>query len=324
MDNIKRTTKEKVLLSLCLGGGLGVLPFVIYRLSAQEWVIGAVDLLAVMGMLTLFVYVYKTRKVKLAANLLSLITLTAVVLSIHIKGIQQAYWIFPVMVSFFYLLKPYPGIVYTFLVLILTAPILFQQSTTLSLGMILVPLGITVIFAFIFSKEMDHQSCLLKEQAMKDPLTGSGNRRALSEKLEQLIALYQRSGNKVALLLIDIDHFKAINDSYGHNIGDHFLKEITRIFKTRIRISDSLYRFGGEEFIVLAENTDIKEALILAEKLRSTLQNYKIISKKVVTVSIGVAELKPDETDEQWIKRADLALFVAKDSGRNTVCAAAE
>lgn len=106
----------------------------------------------------------------------------------------------------------------------------------------------------------------------------------------------------------------------GHNTGDRFLIEMTKLFKSRIRVSDSIYRFGGEEFIVLAENTGVKDAVILAEQLRTATESYKIKSDNMITVSIGVAELKENETDEQWIKRADKALFRAKDAGRNTVC----
>jgi len=324
MDDIKRTTKEKLLLGISLAGCLSLSPFIAYRFIAHEWLIGFVDLTAALGLLSLFIYVYISRKVKFAAGLLCAIVLMANVISIHIKGMQQTYWLFPICISFFYLLKPRIGIIYSLVAIILVLPVINHPNNFLTLGQMLVPLTITIFFAYIFSKEMVNQRNLLQEQATRDPLTGIGNRRALSEKLAQLIALFQRTGNKVSLLLIDIDHFKSINDTFGHNMGDRFLVEMTKVFRSRLRISDSLYRFGGEEFIVVAENTGINDALILAEELRQYLQNNKINFDKVVTISIGVAQLKLDETDEQWIKRADVALFKAKDSGRNAVCVARE
>ncbi len=324
MVDLNRTTQEKVILGISLAGCLSLLPFIAYRILIQEWLLVFVDLMASIGLLSLFLYVYVSRRVIFASGLLCAIVITAIVVSIYIKGIEQSYWLYPICISFFYLLKPRLGIIYSLITIILVLPVINQSGNLLILGQMLVPLTITIVFAYIFSKEMANQRNLLQEQATKDPLTGIGNRRALSEKMDQLIALFQRTGNKVSLLLIDADHFKIINDTYGHNTGDLYLIEMTKVIKSRIRISDSLYRFGGEEFIVVAENAGIKDALILAEELRATIQSHKIKSDKIVTISIGVAELKSNETDEQWIKRADIALYKAKDLGRNTVCAATE
>ena len=324
MGKQKRTTREKVLLGFSLGGATGVSPFAIYRILEQQWLIGLVDLFAAIGMFSLFFYVHKTHKIELASIILSIITLLAVVFSIHIKGSAQAYWIFPVTVSFFYLLKPKLSLVFTVITIILILPVLLKENHSLTNGLLIVPLLITISLAFIFSKEMNQQRLLLLEQTTKDPLTGIGNRRALTEKLEQLIALFQRTEHKVSLLLIDVDYFKVINDTYGHNAGDNCLIKIAALFKSRIRVSDSLYRYGGEEFIVVAENTEITDAIILAEELRSTLEIVKFNVATPITVSIGVAELKTNESYDKWIQRADVALYKAKNSGRNKVCSTAE
>jgi len=182
-----------------------------------------------------------------------------------------------------------------------------------------VSLTITLIFAYVFATQMEYQQVLLIDQATKDPLTGAGNRRALAEKVEQLIASFQRTGNKVTLLLLDLDDFKKINDTFGHNIGDNFLIQLTKLLKSRVRVSDSLFRFGGEEFIIVAENTDLAAAMVLADELRNTIEKTKIIPETAVTVSIGIAELNMEESNDQWIKRADNALFKAKELGKNQV-----
>lgn len=320
MKNIQRTTKEKVLLSLSLAGGCGIFPFAVYRLLSREWAIGIIDLIASIGMFTLFIYVFKTHKIEYATRILSGLTLSAVIFSVNLLGAQQVYWAFPAVLSFFYLLKPRNAIFFTLIAIVMIFPILYQQTTLKTLGTMMAPLFVSISFAYFFAVQMEAQRKLLLEQATKDPLTGAGNRRALTEKLEQLIALFQRTGNKVTMLMIDVDHFKIINDTHGHNAGDRFLTKITQVFKARIRISDSLYRFGGEEFIIVAEDTDINDARILAEEIRTTIDNNDMILETPGTISIGIAELKPEETDEQWIKRADQALFKAKQSGRNQVC----
>ena len=190
----------------------------------------------------------------------------------------------------------------------------------LELITLLVTLSITNLFAYVFATGMAKQRKQLLVLATIDPLTGAGNRRALKDKLEHVIASNHRNPGKISLLLIDLDFFKKVNDNFGHNAGDMFLTEITRLIKSRIRAVDSLFRFGGEEFIVIAENTDVNAANVLSEVLRNTVEASEIIPKTTVTISIGVAVIREDETDEQWIKRADKALFKAKENGRNQVC----
>ena len=314
-----RTTQEKILLRLSLGGGLGILPFAIYRFIIQDWLIALMDLTASLGMLTLFTYVIYSRNFELGTKILSALALTAVVLTIYIKGAEQQFWLFPAIISIFYLLNPKTGAIFAIATIIVVMPIIFQQTSMVTLGTMLVTLTISISFAYIFSSQMAHQSLLLVQQATKDPLTGAGNRRALSEKVKQLIASYQRTGNKVTLLLLDLDNFKNLNDTFGHNIGDQFLIGMTKLLKSRVRTSDSLFRFGGDEFIIVAESTGLNEAQTLAEELRLSIEKTKIIAEATVTVSIGIAELSMEDTNEKWIKRADNALFKAKEIGRNKV-----
>lgn len=314
-----RTTQEKILLRLSLGGGLGILPFAIYRFIIQDWLIAIMDLTASLGMLSLFTYTIHSKNFELGTKILSAIALTAVVLTIYLKGADQQLWLFPALISTFYLYKPKTGAVFSITTTIIVMPIIFQQTSLVTLATMLITLAITLSFAYIFATQMAHQRQLLVEQATKDPLTGAGNRRALSEKVEQLIASFKRTGSKVTLLLLDLDNFKNINDTFGHNVGDRFLVGMTKLLKSRIRASDSLFRFGGEEFIIVAENTGINSAEILAEELRISVEKTKIIAEATVTVSIGIAELVMDENNEQWIKRADNALFKAKETGKNKV-----
>ena len=158
--------------------------------------------------------------------------------------------------------------------------------------------------------------------AMTDSLTGVSNRRALMDYAER--ALAQRWGRSLALLMIDVDHFKRINDSHGHPAGDEVLRQITRLLEKRLRGGDLLGRYGGEEFCVVAPDTDTEGALRLAESLRETVEDA-IISvesgRLSVTVSIGIAH--STSVTERELKdilaEADVALYTAKKSGRNQV-----
>ncbi len=303
-----------------LATALGVFPFAIYRSFAQQWNIAIMDISISVIMFSLFGYVYKTRNVNVADKALISLAMIGVLFSIYFKGPQQAYWAFPASVATFYILTPKVGATLTFTFMVSLFLLLKPTMSELNLLALIVTLSITNLFAYVFATGMAKQRKQLLFLATVDPLTGAGNRRALKDKLDFVIASNHRNPDKVALLLIDLDFFKKINDDFGHNTGDMFLTEITRIIKSRIRMVDSLFRFGGEEFIVVAENTDINAAKVLSEVLRTTVESCQIIPKTKVTISIGVAIIREDENDEQWIKRADKALFQAKENGRNQVC----
>jgi len=152
-----------------------------------------------------------------------------------------------------------------------------------------------------------------------DALTGAYNRRYLVQKLEEEIERAKRYGNEFSLILLDIDHFKKINDRYGHNAGDIVLKGVVKMIKERIRKVDTLARWGGEEFIIMLPNTPVEKAVILAEELRENLSKMTIPGIEKVTASFGVAGYRPGDTVDSLVKRADDLMYTAKAEGRNCV-----
>lgn len=167
---------------------------------------------------------------------------------------------------------------------------------------------------------------LLKKQSIKDPLTTLYNRRYMEEILPQIIASAKRRNSKIGFLMIDIDYFKKVNDTYGHDAGDKVLQTVSSIILNSIRESDIAVRFGGEEFLIILSDLNSKEDLLkIAEKIRQKVEKTKFNTGKEIikkTISIG-ASLFPDDCQKTWecIKFADLALYKAKNSGRNRVVA---
>jgi len=161
----------------------------------------------------------------------------------------------------------------------------------------------------------------LRESAMVDPMTGLYNRRFLQEHTAQLISGVLRRKAQIGLLVCDIDYFKQVNDTHGHDAGDALLRETAIVLKNAVRESDIVIRFGGEEFLVLLMDVQPGDALPVAEKIRQSIEKLKVtVGDKVLqkTISIGVAEF-PGDTDGFWqaIKYADVALYRAKEGGRN-------
>ena len=170
------------------------------------------------------------------------------------------------------------------------------------------------------------RNALLYEEALKkamhDPLTGALNRAALDTMLDKEIDLAHRHKNPLSVLMIDIDHFKDINDNYGHSMGDKVLRSLVDGLNSHIRNSDVLFRYGGEEFTILLNNTSVEGAHLLAQRIRSSIEKMTHIYDNTViqlTISVGMATLENNETASQLLDRSDSALYAAKKFGRNCV-----
>ncbi|MGF6329437.1 diguanylate cyclase (GGDEF)-like protein [Pseudomonas sp. BS3782 TE3695] len=163
------------------------------------------------------------------------------------------------------------------------------------------------------------------QSALRDPLTDTGNRIAMDQTLEREIEMSRRHSQPLSLLMLDIDHFKQINDTYGHSAGDEVLKAVAASIKNQLRNVDMVFRFGGEEFLILLSNTSREAAAMVGERLRfaAQAQDYVAEGKMIeLTVSIGCSTLLPGESAESLLRRADSALYVAKREGRNRLAMA--
>lgn len=172
---------------------------------------------------------------------------------------------------------------------------------------------------FKINKENENKSKILFEMATKDVLTGAYNRNYFTDAFDKKASEARRTGNPFSIILLDVDHFKSINDQYGHLKGDYILKEIASILKENLRESDVVCRWGGEEFIVLCLNTDLEKANIVSEKLRRAVERQRFKGVYRITVSVGVTEWNKDDKRDTVLKRVDNSLYLAKLTGRNKV-----
>nr|WP_180206822.1 GGDEF domain-containing protein [Pseudomonas sp. SbOxS1]NYU07109.1 GGDEF domain-containing protein [Pseudomonas sp. SbOxS1] len=158
------------------------------------------------------------------------------------------------------------------------------------------------------------------QSALRDPLTDTGNRIAMDQTLQREIELARRHMQPLSLLMLDIDHFKQINDTHGHSAGDDVLKAVAASIKNQLRNVDMVFRYGGEEFLILLSNTSREAAALVGERLRFAAQteDYPADGRTVeLTISLGCSTLLPGESAESLLRRADSALYVAKREGRN-------
>jgi len=173
-----------------------------------------------------------------------------------------------------------------------------------------------IVFDITESKKVVEQLRFLSE---RDPLTNVYNRRSFFIKLDDVIKEQHIHETPFSLIMFDIDHFKKINDTYGHLIGDDTLRRLTSLINEDKRSNDLVYRYGGEEFFILLKNTELKGAVQLAKRLHKLISDLKIPKVGHITVSMGVVEYGKDESVDDVIKRVDDLMYDAKEAGRNQI-----
>lgn len=161
------------------------------------------------------------------------------------------------------------------------------------------------------------------QMAYTDPLTKTQNRTSFNDSVLREIKRSQRGEQNLSLIFVDIDHFKSINDNFGHECGDTALASVAGWIKDSLRGSDTVFRYGGEEFVILLPDTKLREANIIAERVRSGIEAHTLaygMDVLNITASLGVSSLQANETLDSFINRADSAMYKAKKAGRNQIC----
>lgn len=319
---IKRTQSEVMLLVLSAISALFISPFVYFRYIDGDLIVALVDALIILALGIFFIFVYKTRKIATAKMVLAIFLAIAIVLAVSIRGQSHLYWLYPAIIAFYYTLPERSAGIICLIAITMIALQILPILSHIDFFTIVMSLLLTTIFSYtIFSnyRQTNEKLALL---ATIDPLTFSGNRRALNIKLSEILADQQRQASDVSLLLLDLDLFKRVNDQHGHAVGDQVLVEVTQVLRSNTRALDALFRYGGEEFVIVPLKVDLAAALIVAEKLRLLVAQHKYVNDLKITISIGVAQYRVGETAEAWIARADAALYKAKDAGRNKVMSA--
>ncbi|MFW5440197.1 MAG: GGDEF domain-containing protein [Methylophilaceae bacterium] len=234
-------------------------------------------------------------------------------------GLMGALWIYPATLSFYFLLQERHAWIANALLFTIVAPTAWQVLEHPIAIRYVATLLTTNVFAGVFIRYITKQQLKLETLATIDPLTGLYNRSRLDRYLETAIQQNQRTGMAISLLMIDIDHFKEINDVQGHHAGDKVLKGVGDYFQKRIRGSDSVFRIGGDEFLALLYDTSASEAQFVAKEICKEIALLPLLPNITVTASIGFAEVQPDDDLSAWKHRADKNLYLAKVNGRNQV-----
>ncbi len=296
--------------------------FVVNNIASGRYLVGVVTILVLLVSGANAWYCIKGRY-HLTLVLFGLVPAMLVFLVVTFRGlgVVGALWSYPVVLLFYMMLPGRYALIANvalFVVVNYEAWSLFEPAVAIRFTL---TLAIISIFAAVFIRQMRQQQFKLERQAITDSLTGLFNRVHLNSAMDKAIQQARRTGLPMSLLMVDIDHFKRVNDLHGHQVGDKVLRAIGEYFLGRLRLTDMPFRIGGEEFMVLAFNVDEAAATQLGEEMRREIASLQSLVEHPVTVSIGVAALGSDDDMDQWMKNADHNLYVAKANGRNRVVA---
>jgi len=314
----KRSLEEVILILLCMVSIASVLPFALFRLWEGSWLSATVDLSLVVAFIAVIVHVLRTGRHRVAGLLVTLFYSAGMLATVYLRGVAMVYWVYPTTIAAYFILRPRMALAINAVALAALVLILSRQLATLNLLTIVVTIGLVNLFAYIFADRTGLQTRALHTEVERDFLTGVLNRRALDRKLGDY-ADERRPHLDSCLLLLDIDHFKSINDEYGHAVGDSVLVRLCTVLRQHTRASDRIFRYGGEEFAIIASGAEPEAAQRLAENLRVAVSLAQLLEQRPVTVSIGVALMDKHTSPREWLVQADQMLYRAKEEGRNTV-----
>lgn len=297
---------------------LGILPFLVYRYLQGNPAVAIADTLIILGISSLVGYAWKSGRTNLAClGVVCVYTFGGLFVATRL-GQAGVLWMYPVLLTN-YLLVDRPLATAASVFSLIALPVAGVFAHPMEALSFLVTGAIVCAFSFIFAYRTDTQRVQLEDLACHDPLTGTYNRRALERELRSAFESHRRYGTSCGLAILDIDHFKQINDRYGHEAGDMVLVDFARLIQCQIRACDRFFRSGGEEFLLLVPGTTREGLVAFCEKLRTLVVEQLHCNDTPITVSIGAAMLEGDTDAGPWMARADAALYRAKHAGRNRV-----
>lgn len=301
---------------------VGISPYAVYRLLDGNWLVSLVDTFLVLSTLLAVWYAWRTGDTRRPGQYLAVVYSFGVVVIVAKLGVNGLFWFYVLILFNFFVVPPLQSVIATIVALaslcvygLIKPGEVFSDSFQLT--SFLVTSLLASLFAFVFAYRGREQRVRLSELATVDPLTKVGNRRTMDEELQIAFQEHQRYRAAYGLLLLDLDHFKKVNDRYGHSAGDQVLVDFVQVVRSACRQSDRLFRLGGEEFVLLMSEVDQHTIAVAAQNILAAVRTSLQGPGGPVSVSIGGAVLQGHAAIESWLHEADECLYQAKNSGRD-------
>ena len=317
IDDLKRNFHLMMVVVFCLITVLGITPFAFYRFANGHPLLALVDLVIVASISFGSIHSLRSGRSQGTAIFIALTYSAGCIAVAYLDPFAGLLWVFPVLIANFLLVPGWRAVAISGGVILGVGVFDAALSTTGHITTYAVTTVVVSLFACIFAWRSEQLRQQLESIALHDPLTGASNRRGMQSELEIAMSTSSRSRLPLGLLVFDLDHFKQINHSFGHEAGDHVLIQVVRLVRQHTRKDDRFFRVGGEEFALLVPGADVASLREIAEKLRLAVEFGVNCHGRVVTISVGATRYCTGETAATWQARADAAMYQAKHNGRN-------
>ncbi len=325
IDKFRSDSQRGVIVLLGVITAATLVGFAVFRASQGQWAAAATDLAIALAIIGPVAYALRTGHTAGPGVLMCVSNALGCAVACWVVGASAMHWIFLVLMTSFFVTGPRLALVSNLLLtaVVLSVPGLFENL--LHQVSVAVTAALVTLFAYLFAIHVRSDQHVLETMASLDALTGVPNRRAMEHALTTALERHRAGQGNYGLVIMDIDHFKEVNDSYGHAAGDTAIADLAAILKFQMRKQDFVFRFGGEEFVVLLA-VDSREGLHAAtERLRLAVRSGLRGPGGRITVSLGAAMASDEERWQEWFSLADEALYRAKNGGRdNSVIAEAQ
>ncbi|MGO1501391.1 MAG: GGDEF domain-containing protein [Marinobacter sp.] len=319
LKRLKTDFRLSIITLLGASALLGITPFAAMRFVQGNVVAGLIDTSILLAICTGMAYSWITGDTRRSGMVLAIIACAGAVTAVAVVGGVGLFWLYPCLVTTFFLASPR---VATVINLISIAAMTVQGDafqSDVQMWTFVATAAVVSATAFVFAQRTDNQRERLEQLATVDPLTGVQNRRSMDDELKRAAAHAERTGMSYALVMMDIDHFKKVNDEHGHGVGDGVLIDLVALVEQNTRKLDQVFRYGGEEFVLLLPGVDGAGLTAVMNNLQHILRGKVRHPGGAISASFGVALLKKDERVESWLGRADAALYEAKKTGRDRI-----
>lgn len=297
----------------------GIAPFGIYRLVTGQWIAAAIDIALIITIASANVYAWRTGRTRAVGLLLMTTNSIGCLAVVELLGLTGALWAYTVVLMNFFLAERRTALLGSALLILAIAIHGGGFESMAELMTFVVTAALVSLYACIFASRTDRQRQQLEHLASQDPLTGAGNRRSMEADLNAMTRNAKPSRLPCWVVILDLDHFKLINDRHGHEVGDRVLIDFVSIMRSTLRHGDRLYRYGGEEFVLLLPDADVSGLNAVLTKIRRQIRLSLSAPSGPVTVSMGVAAWQNEEDWTAMLARADAALYMAKRNGRDRI-----
>lgn len=318
-----RDVRARLTLIMGIAGLLLLLPFAINNIMEGRALLAIGSLSIVAFMAANAWSILQGRYYPLLTSLvMTPLLLSFLLISIRAQGQIGYLWSYPVAIVLYFILPERQAWIANAVLMVIVIPSAWDVFDRAGVPVrAAVTFGTVNVFSAVFVRVITAQQSRLEKLVVTDTLTGLLNRASLQETLEQAISQNNRTGVPMTIVALDLDRFKSINDTLGHNAGDIVLRGVGRLMNNRARKTDKVFRLGGEEFLVFLYGANAAEGQKVAEELRNAIASIALLPNRPVTASVGVATLMADENWSDWMRRSDENLYQAKARGRNRVVA---